>query len=138
MAEINRLADHIIRLLGDIRDGIQVDKLEVGTKLSVETVNSIYELAIKESPNNSCVLVEISGGACRDGTTRYDTPIDGMFIGSTFGGSLLKLNWIGKNMCMEVAHPPQILTTSPVRNVIIEAADNSWAYSMDWNNEDQI
>lgn len=124
------LADHILRAINASRDGLQVDKLEEGTKLTVETMNSVYEIKILET--DQPLSVEISGGSLRDGNVRYEESVPVYFVGSTFGGSMLKMNWIGKGMCMEFADNDRVLTTSPVQNVEIEAPDGSWGYSMDW------
>lgn len=137
MEVINHISPDVLEILRRNHEGIQVDELEIGTRLSVETINSIYEIQIVEGEGNH-VSVIISGGTKRDGETRYENPEEASFVGSTFGGSLLKINWLGKNMCMEIYHNRAILNTSPVKDVVIENADRSWGYSMGWNNEDQI
>lgn len=132
------LAEHILRAVNDNRDGIQIDKLEERTKLSVETRNSVYEMVILDNESTDMqISVELSGGTLRDGETRYEDSVRAFFVGSTFGGSLLQLDWIGKDMCMEFFYDGRVLVTSPVENVEIEAPDGSWNYSLDWNNEDQ-
>lgn len=132
------IAEYILRAINENRDGIQVDKLEEGTKLSVETRNSIYEMVIVDNDTtDSQIFIEISGGTLQDGGVRYEDPVPGFFVGSTFGGSLLKLNWLGKGMCMEFSQEDRVLTTSRIMNVEIEAPDGSWSYSLGWNNEDQ-
>ena len=137
MEVINHVSADVLEILRRKHEGNQVGELEVGTRLSVETRNSVYEIQITEG-SGPHVSMTISGGTKRDGDTRYEDPEDASFVGSTFGGSLLKINWLGKNMCMEVYHNGAILNTSPVKDVVIENADRSWGYSMGWNNEDQF
>lgn len=116
----------------DKKGGLNLTLLEVGTKLTVETKNSIYEFKIVEGRE-----VTIMGGMTRDGEIRFPRPEPAIFVGSTWGGSMLKPDWLGEDMSMEIVLPNeveerQVLTTSRVRNVEVEAPDAAWSYSMDW------
>jgi hypothetical protein len=126
---MERLADIIqeVLLQQEANGGIKLTGLEVGTKLYAETRNSIYEITCLGDNR----AIEVCGGLFPD-------PVTGYFIGSTWGTTLLKLDWIGQNMRMEMVVGGRLIDTSPVKNLEIHAPDDSWSYSMDWNNEDQI
>ena len=109
----------------EAKGGVKISGLEVGTKIYVETHNSIYEIKYLGGDRE----IEVRGG-------RFDEPVTGHLIGSSWGTTLLKLDWIGQNMRMEMAVGGHLIDTSPVRNVEIHSPDESWSYSLDWNNED--
>ena len=75
--------------------GVDVSKLEVGTKLKVETYNSTYAIMIL-----SFGKITISGGTTRTGHERYPYPMEGSIIGSAYYGRSLKLNTIEKGRCL--------------------------------------
>lgn len=132
------MKDKILYAVDNSKDGIEVDKLKINTKLFIETENSIYEMVIlKNSTEEHKIIVEITGGVKQDGSIRYKNPTKVFFTGSTFGGSILKMNWIGKNMQMEI-FDNKVFTTSEVKNVVIENPKGDWTYSMDWNKWDQV
>lgn len=112
------------------KGGLSLSPLPKGTKLIVETRNSFYELVIDEGKE-----VTLFGGTNKDGSTRFPQPIKGIVYGSTWGGSLLKVDWIGQDMRLEmhIKGTDRVLSTSPVKNVTVEAPDGSWSYSLDWN-----
>lgn len=60
----------------------------------------------------------------------FPEPKEAILIGSTFGGSMIKIGWIGYTMRMEIAFNNQIITTSPIKTAKIKG--NSWEYQMDW------
>lgn len=113
-------------------EGLSLKDLKPNTVLSVETRNSIYKVKIIDGRR-----VEIMGGMLKDGTDRFPAPVPAVILGSTFGGSMIKLDWIGYQMYMEVHlqedRKGQIFTTSSIQNVMIEPPDGSWTYSLDWN-----
>lgn len=110
------------------KSGLNVTGLEKGTKLNVETNNSIYRIVVVDGRE-----ITIMGGMTKDGEIRFPKPIPAMFIGSTWGGSMMKIDWIGQDMNMEIIIGQEVLYTSRVKNVEIESPDNKWSYSMDWN-----
>jgi hypothetical protein len=118
--------DKIIRQQN--KGGLDISLLNRGTKLSIETKNSIYDFVIIEGCN-----ITIMGGMNADGEIRYPSPASAIFMGSTWGGSIIKANWIGEDMYMKVKVGLNIFSTSVVKNVEIESANGEWFYSMDWN-----
>jgi len=111
------------------KSGLNVTVLEKGTKLTVETNNSIYQIVVVEGRE-----ITLMGGMTKEGDIRFPKPIRAMFIGSTWGGSIMKPDWIGQDMRMEIIiDPANVLNTSFVKNIEIESPDGKWSYSMDWN-----
>ena len=110
------------------KEGIQLSAIKAGTKLNVETMNSIYEICVV----NNCEIT-ISGGMKKDGSVRFPKPLPGMIIGSTIHGEF-KMGWIMHGMRLIVGIVPDgTIETSPVIEVKLEGAD--WNYSMDWRTE---
>ena len=112
-------------------EGVNITRLEPGTKLTIETMNSFYEMTVRNGPE-----VTLFGGTMQDGSTRFTEPTSAIFVGTTWGGSAVKLGWLGRDLFLEFillrSGKQVVMTTSPVRNVVLEAADGSWSYSMDW------
>jgi len=114
-------------------EGLRLTDFKRGTLLYVETRKSIYQIEVLEDR-----YVEIMGGMLQNGEHRFPKPISAVIAGSTFGGSMIKIAWIGYQMHMEIHLMPaafrgQVLTTTAVQNVVIESPDKSWSYSLDWN-----
>ncbi|MSO84014.1 MAG: hypothetical protein EXQ53_12095 [Acidobacteria bacterium] len=87
-------------------DGITLRDLEPLTTLLVRTYNSLYRIVISR---NTAVFVQ--GGQFFPEMTvaRLD--------GSSFGGSFLKMGWIGVGLRMEIWAGGQRIVTSPVRAI---------------------
>jgi hypothetical protein len=115
-----------------LESGLDLRKIPPNTILSVETNNSVY--MIKKIKDRE---IEITGGMQKDGEDRFPAPTQAFLVGSTFGGSMIKLDWLGHDMNMEVhilkEDGASIFLTSCIRNVTVESPDGSWSYSMDWN-----
>ena len=90
------------------QDGIDVQSLEPLTRLRVKTQNSTYEVWIVDPDQWS---VFIRGGSF------FPTPTPATLCGSGFGGSLLKVAWVGIGMSCELTHSEGRIVTSPIRNV---------------------
>jgi hypothetical protein len=99
--------------------GIDVSKLKTGTKLIVETINSKYDITILDGRK---VLVQ--------GGKYFKNPTESVLIGSTFGGSMIKVGWIGYDMYMEIG----TIRTSSVKTATIVGDD--WQYEMKWDTEE--
>jgi len=85
-------------------EGICVRDLEPLTTLLVRTCNSLYRIIISRG---TTVLVQ--------GGQFFPDVTPGHLDGSSFGGSLLKLAWIGVGLRMEICSGGQRIVTSPVR-----------------------
>ncbi len=91
-----------------VRDacGLAVGELPAITHLRVQTENTLYQFVVL-GPRESEVLVE--GGRFFPVRTRA------RLEGSSFGGALLKLAWLGVGLRMELRCNGQRIVTSPVR-----------------------
>ena len=103
----------------EIEGGIDINVLPAGTKLSVETHHSIYQIEIVNGSK-----ITILGGMLRSGEYRFPTPIPATLSGSVFPfTNMLKLNWLGKDMQMEVALKEGFIRTSPIKGLEFETTD---------------
>lgn len=87
-----------------IEGGAHLDKLEIGKKLKVSTQNTIYTIEHRED------------GYYISGHPKYcPEPTKLKSIGSTWGGSMIKQNYIGRGMMLEFQTPnhrgPPIITS---------------------------
>jgi hypothetical protein len=106
--------------------GINVHKLKPGTTVYAATKNSVYKIVKCDTDQ---YRVWIQGGKY------FPQPAEANFSGSTFGGSIMKIGWIGYGMYMEIyslSHRKKYKTTP------VEAArvvGNGWEYDMDWDKQ---
>ncbi|MCI0565326.1 MAG: hypothetical protein MN733_43225 [Nitrososphaera sp.] len=105
------------------RGGVQLDKLAVGTKVEAQTLNTLYKIEVLRNGKQ-----RIEGGKY------FPQAVETRISGSTWGGSMLALKWLGLGMNMEihkgVPSDRPIFTTSPVQSLKIIAPDGSWEYSL--------
>jgi hypothetical protein len=90
--------------------GVSVLDLDPLTVLRVETANSVYRIVVSRRAS-----VFVQGGQFFPETAAAH------FAGSTFGGSLLKIGWIGVGMRMEICGDDGPIVTSPVRRIGVES-----------------
>lgn len=110
----------------DLYNGINIHTLKPGTTVFAITKNSLYKI-IKGTEDEYDVIIQ--------GGKHFPDPIKGNFSGSTFGGSMMKLGWIGHMMHMEIYIPDlgELYITTGVRAARIIGA--GWEYDMEWGNE---
>lgn len=101
-------------------EGVHVNRLPEGTDLEIKTKNSTYFL--KTTSHNDGILW---GGTLRDGGTRFPHPTIVKIVGSTWGGSTLRLNWVGLYMYMEIYWSRKTIRTGPVRFIKIRFPDGT-------------
>lgn len=94
--------------------GFSIEDMPAGTLISVETKNSIYQIEILTETK-----VLVTGGILKDGNVRFSNPTEVILTGCTWGTSFLKKNWLGEGMQMELFYNGSSITTSPIKNVII-------------------
>jgi hypothetical protein len=87
-------------------EGVSLVDLEPLTTLLVRTCNSQYRIIVLRG---TTVLVQ-------GGRSFADVTI-GVLNGSSLGGSLLRLAWIGVGLCMEIHSGGRRFVTSPVRAI---------------------
>jgi hypothetical protein len=101
--------------------GIDVRRLKPGVRVIVNTMNSEYVLETTEEPG----IVYAQGGKHIPHRRKVG------FNGSTFGGSMIKVGWIGRGMHMEFqTSVRRILTTSSVRRAVVQG--DGWSYELEW------
>lgn len=91
-------------------EGVLLRDLDPLTTLHVRTRNSQYRIVVS---HGTAVFVE--------GGRFFPDPTDARVEGSSFGGSFLKLGWIGVGLCMEILAHGQRIVTSPVRSITRDA-----------------
>ena len=92
----------------EIEGGVHLDELSEGAVLNVETQHHWY------------TIVNRSGGeALISGHPNYcPEPVPVRITGSTWGGSMLRLRYIGRGMHLEFCHPTyHTITTSSVGDI---------------------
>jgi hypothetical protein len=91
--------------------GLGVGELPALTRLFVRTRNSVYRIDVLE-PRDRVVLVQ--GGAF------FPQPTKGWLNGSSFGGSCLKVGWIGVGLHLEFHANDRFIITSRVLSMDVE------------------
>jgi hypothetical protein len=124
LREINMLDEKIQRLV-EIQEelsGIDTRKLKPGTQVKAWTKNSVYEMEI----------VNCIGDVLVQGGKYFPQLTPTTFTGSTWGGSMLKIGWIGYMMSMEFQYTEKnkIISTTFVRKAKI--IGENYEYEMDW------
>ena len=87
--------------------GLHVTSLAPVTRLSVTTQHTEYRITVIE-PGEWKVLVQ--------GGRFFPTERIAYLCGSGFGGTLLKVAWIGIGLCCELSTEGQRVVTSPVQD----------------------
>jgi hypothetical protein len=92
----------------EIEGGVHLDELSEGAVLEVETQHHLYT-----------IVKHTSGHALISGHPSYcPHPVPVRITGSTWGGSMLKLGFIGRGMHLEFCHPTYYtITTSRVVDI---------------------
>jgi hypothetical protein len=119
---MNNLHPAILKNIEDSKKngGIELDKLAPGTRIEAQTRNTLYKIVAKGDGT-----FDIQGG------TYFPQCINARIAGSTWGGSMLKIKWLGIDMHMELYHPQDgKITTTAVRTLKVLAPDGSWEYTL--------
>ena len=95
----------------DATEGIGLNELDALTTLAVKTLNSLYKVVVLEPPRTRIL---IQGGEFFPELTEAN------LAGASFGGSMLKLSWLGCGLRMEVCSGGQRIVTSPVQSIEVE------------------
>jgi hypothetical protein len=88
--EIN---DNIVR--SEVEGGVQLQDLEPGSRLQIHTQHTYYDVLVL---SGSTAMISGHPLYCPD-------PVQVTIAGSTWGGSMLKLRYIGRGMHLEFHHP---------------------------------
>jgi hypothetical protein len=93
--------------------GLNLRSLPAGTEVVVDTRNSRYRF----------VMLDGSGwNALVEGGRYFPQETTARVEGSTLGGSLLKMGWIGLGLFLEISVHGQRIVTSRVRSIRIDAS----------------
>jgi hypothetical protein len=92
-------------------EGVNIREMEPLTTLLVQTTNSLYRIIPLEA-GRSRIMVQ--------GGPFFPDFVEAHLAGSTFGGSSLKLHWIGGGLQMEINSGGERFITSPVRSLWID------------------
>lgn len=101
--EIN---DAIVR--SEIEGGVFLEALPVGARIEVQTENRFYRIVNRGQ-----------GKALISGHPQYcPRPVLVGIHGSTWGGSMLKVGYLGRGMHLEFGHTPfGVITTSRIKEI---------------------
>ena len=94
-----------------LADGVGLHELDPLTTVIVKTLNSLYRVVVLEPPRPRIL---IQGGRF------FPQPTEALLAGASFGGSLLKLAWLGCGLRMEICSDGQRIVTSPVQSIAVE------------------
>ncbi len=94
-------------------NGIELIDVDAFTTLVVRTDNSVYRITIFR-PHAREVLVQ--------GGKFFPERTHACLSGSTFGGSCLKMGWVGLGLHLEFHAGDQWIITSHVRAIAVEAS----------------
>ncbi len=95
-------------------EGVTLTELEACDTIHVRTRNSDYEIFMLDPK---------SGRALAQGGEYFAEPTEVTVSGSTFGGCMLKLGWIGVGLRMEIYVNGKRAVTSPVQSLRVEHVD---------------
>jgi len=105
----DNLSDDINKniMQSELDGGLKLEDIDNGETIKVQTKNTLY--TIKKISKD---IFEISGNAkfCPE-------PIDCSIAGSTWGGSMLKIGFIGLGMVMEVYPDGECFLTSQIKSI---------------------
>jgi hypothetical protein len=94
----------------EIEGGIHLSDLPPGSVLSIQTMNRVYELVFL---GDATALISGHPEFCPE-------PVEVQIQGSTWGGSMIKLKYIGRGMLLEYNHPLlRTSRTSPIVDIRI-------------------
>ena len=116
----SNLDKNILEKIGfqDKNGGIAAHELKAGTYILVDTAEGFYKIKIIDGLGK----VEVECG-------EFFAEMN--FIGSNFGGSMLKVGWIGKDMYMEFRNEENFMISTAVKKAKVITDD--WQYIMEWN-----
>jgi hypothetical protein len=103
--------------IGDLVDdtaGVHLRDLPPFTNLLVWTMNSLYRVIVTHWPE-----VFVQGGAF------FPDPTLACIDGSSFGGSCLRVGWIGAGLFVEIRSGGRRIITSPVLAITTEQASSA-------------
>ena len=92
-------------------DGLSIRTLTQFDTVCAQTANNDYYIFILD-PENGKALIQ--------GGRYFETPMEATVNGSTFGGCMLKMGWLGVGLRIEICFDGKRIVTSPVQSLRIE------------------
>jgi hypothetical protein len=89
-------------------EGLTLRSLEACDTIYARTNNNDYEIFLLD-PDSGRALVK--------GGKYLLEPTEATVVGSTFGGCMLKIGWLGVGMRMEIHAEGRYLTTTPLKSL---------------------
>jgi hypothetical protein len=103
-------------------DGVTLESLESYDTIYAQTRNSDYKIFLLDPK---------SGRALVQGGKFLTEPVEATISGSTFGGCMLKMGWLGVGLRMEININGQRLETSPVQVLRVEHDNLNYSSASD-------
>jgi hypothetical protein len=100
--------------ISPLLEGVTLMTLKSCDTIHVRTRNSDYEIFMLD-PESALALVR--------GGEYFAEPVEATVSGSTFGGCMLKMGWLGVGLRMEIYANGQRTVTSPVQSLRVERVD---------------
>jgi hypothetical protein len=100
--------------ISPLLEGVTLMTLEACDTIRVRTRNSDYEIFLLDPK---------SGRALVRGGEYFTEPVEATVSGSTLGGCMLKLGWLGVGLRMEIYVNGKRTVTSPVQSLRVERVD---------------
>jgi hypothetical protein len=109
MVDLSQFA--VVSTSGAARSGVDLRSLPDGTNVVVETCNSRYRVVMREGDGFNAVV---------QGGRYFRQATEARIEGSTLGGALLKIGWIGIGLFLELSVRGKRILTSRVRSIRID------------------
>jgi hypothetical protein len=100
--------------ISPLLEGVTLMTLKACDTIHVRTRNSEYEIFLLD-PESARALVR--------GGEYFAEPVEATVSGSTFGGCMLKMGWLGIGLRMEIYANGQRTVTSPVQSLSVKSVD---------------
>ncbi|HZS04026.1 MAG TPA: hypothetical protein VFD58_04255 [Blastocatellia bacterium] len=97
--------------ISETLEGVELRALAPNGTILVRTRESDYRILLLD-PASRRVLIE--------GGPFFAEPTEAILSGSSFGGCLLRMGWIGHGLRMEIHAQGRLVVTSPVRSLRVE------------------
>lgn len=97
--------------LSSALDGVALRGCQCFDMICARTLNSCYYIFLLEPD---------SGRALIQGGRYFSEPVEATVSGSTFGGCMLKMGWLGVGLRIEICLKGQRIVTSPVQSLGVE------------------
>jgi hypothetical protein len=95
----------------DELEAVTLQTLRPCDTIRVRTCNSDYEIFLFEPESGRALVV---------GGKHFAEPMEAMVSGSTFGGNMLKMGWLGVGLRMELNVNGRRIVTSPVQELHVK------------------